>query len=41
VVLTDGFTPWPATAPSAHVVVGLFGDGPAPPRWARLVRIPL
>lgn len=46
VVLTDGYTPWPAEAPKGvHVVVGLIGGGgphpppPAPPPWARAVRI--
>jgi predicted metal-dependent peptidase len=41
VVLTDGYTPWPARAPTrARVVVGLVGTGAwAVPRWARLVRI--
>jgi predicted metal-dependent peptidase len=49
VVLTDGFTPWPTEAPRrAKVIVGLIeGRGasqwmhysPAPPSWARVVRI--
>ena len=50
VVLTDGFTPWPAEAPrGAKVVVGVIEGrrgigpwmhrGPAPPSWARVVRI--
>ena len=41
VVLTDGYTPWPAEAPKgARVVVGLVGAGNWPvPSWARLVRI--
>ncbi len=49
VVLTDGFTPWPAEAPrGAKVVVGLIegrrGFTPlpfasTPPSWARVVRI--
>lgn len=46
-VLTDGWTPWPDTAPKADVVVGLLGtDGAAgpppaiePPAWARTVII--
>jgi predicted metal-dependent peptidase len=41
VVLTDGYTPWPALAPKGmRIVVGLLGDGapPAPP-WARAVRV--
>ena len=41
VVLTDGYTPWPATAPrGAHVVVGLVGEGRwEVPDWAKVVRI--
>jgi predicted metal-dependent peptidase len=41
VVLTDGHTPWPASPPQGvHVVVGLVGAlCPAPPAWARAVRI--
>jgi predicted metal-dependent peptidase len=49
VVLTDGFTPWPAEAPRrAKVIVGLIeGRGvsqwmhrsPTPPSWAKVVRI--
>ena len=41
IVLTDGYTPWPAAAPrSATVVVGLLGPvPPQPPSWARVVRI--
>jgi predicted metal-dependent peptidase len=50
VVLTDGFTPWPSEAPrGARVVVGLLEAGrppmggmhaaPAPPPWAKVVRI--
>jgi predicted metal-dependent peptidase len=41
VVLTDGFTPWPAEPPAGvTVVVGLLRNGqPDPPRWARTVRI--
>jgi len=41
VVLTDGYTPWPAAAPKGmRVVVGLLGEGaPAPPSWARAVRV--
>jgi predicted metal-dependent peptidase len=41
VVLTDGFTPWPAEPPgNTTVVVGLLGAGARPPPpWARLVRI--
>jgi predicted metal-dependent peptidase len=41
VVLTDGYTPWPAAAPKGtRVVVGLLGAGaPAAPPWARAVRV--
>jgi hypothetical protein len=41
IVLTDGYTPWPAAAPrAATVVVGLLGPvPPEPPSWARVVRI--
>ncbi|MGQ0846759.1 MAG: vWA domain-containing protein [Sporichthyaceae bacterium] len=41
VVLTDGWTPWPAAAPPGiRVVVGLIGRGaPDPPQWARVARI--
>jgi predicted metal-dependent peptidase len=41
VVLTDGFTPWPAEPPpGVKVVVGLLCEGHvAPPMWARVVRI--
>ena len=39
VVLTDGYTPWPAEAPKGmRVVVGLLGAGaPMAPWWARAV----
>ena len=41
VVLTDGYTPWPAAAPKGmRVVVGLLGDrAPEEPPWARAVRV--
>ena len=41
VVLTDGYTPWPAAPPKGmRVVVGLLGPGaPAGPPWARAVRV--
>jgi len=41
VVLTDGYTPWPAAAPKGmRVVVGLLGMGaPEAPLWARAVRV--
>ncbi|HEY6311952.1 MAG TPA: VWA-like domain-containing protein [Streptosporangiaceae bacterium] len=43
VVLTDGYTPWPPSAPKGtRVVVGLLGQGaPAAPPWARAVRVDL
>ena len=40
VVVTDGFTPWPARPTRVELVVALIGDGPPPPSWARCVRIP-
>ncbi len=41
VVLTDGYTSWPAQGPrGARVVVGIVGSGDWPaPDWAKLVRI--
>jgi predicted metal-dependent peptidase len=41
VVLTDGYTPWPALAPKGmRVVAGLLGPrAPAAPGWARAVRV--
>src|SRR5580765_8483582 len=41
VVLTDGYTPWPAAAPKGmRVVVGLLGEGaPDAPPWTRAVRV--
>jgi predicted metal-dependent peptidase len=41
VVLTDGFTPWPSSAPKGmRVVCGILGaDGATGPAWARSVRI--
>ena len=47
IVLTDGLTPWPASAPKGMaVVVGLIGGGRPkgnrawePPEWARVVHI--
>jgi predicted metal-dependent peptidase len=42
VVLTDGYTPWPAGPPKGiRVVVGLLGEqAPQAPSWAREVRVP-
>ena len=41
VVLTDGYTPWPAEAPKGmRIVVGLLGEqAPDAPSWARAVRV--
>jgi predicted metal-dependent peptidase len=41
VVLTDGYTPWPAAAPKGmRVVVGLLGEqAPEAPSWTRAVRV--
>jgi len=41
VVLTDGYTPWPAEPPKGmRVVVGLLGPGaPTAPPWARSIRV--
>jgi predicted metal-dependent peptidase len=41
VVLTDGYTPWPAAAPKGmRIVVGLLGaQAPDAPPWARSVRV--
>jgi predicted metal-dependent peptidase len=41
VVLTDGYTPWPAAAPKGmRIVVGLLGaQAPPAPPWARSVRV--
>jgi predicted metal-dependent peptidase len=41
VVLTDGYTPWPAAAPKGmRVVAGLLGSGaPEAPPWSRAVRV--
>jgi predicted metal-dependent peptidase len=42
VVLTDGYTPWPAQPPRGiRVVIALLGDdAPDGPGWARAVRVP-
>jgi predicted metal-dependent peptidase len=41
VVLTDGYTPWPAEPPKGmRIVVGLLGEqAPDAPPWARAVRV--
>jgi predicted metal-dependent peptidase len=42
VVLTDGYTPWPARPPKGtRVLIALLGDrAPEAPFWARAVRVP-
>ncbi|MFJ8544125.1 VWA-like domain-containing protein [Streptomyces sp. NPDC093586] len=41
VVLTDGYTPWPAETPSCRLVAALIGAGaPEPPAWVETVRVP-
>jgi predicted metal-dependent peptidase len=42
VVLTDGYTPWPAQPPKGtRVLIALLGDqAPDAPFWARAVRVP-
>jgi predicted metal-dependent peptidase len=40
VVLTDGFTPWPAAAPDGiRVIVGLMSPGGRTPAWAKTVLV--
>ncbi|MBA3281209.1 MAG: hypothetical protein H0U29_03165 [Acidimicrobiia bacterium] len=48
IVLTDGYTPWPATPPSVKVVIGVLVPAstqpisvPATPAWARTIVIPV
>ncbi|MGA5264569.1 DUF2201 family putative metallopeptidase [Streptomyces griseoincarnatus] len=41
IVLTDGYTPWPAETPSCRLVAALIGEGaPEPPQWVETVRVP-
>ncbi|WP_030225758.1 DUF2201 family putative metallopeptidase [Streptomyces sp. NRRL WC-3626] len=41
IVLTDGFTPWPAETPSCRLIAALIGEGaPQPPGWVETVRVP-
>ncbi|MFF9765320.1 VWA-like domain-containing protein [Streptomyces sp. NPDC053086] len=41
VVLTDGFTPWPAGNPPCRIIAALIGAvAPQPPSWVETVRIP-
>jgi predicted metal-dependent peptidase len=42
IVITDGFTPWPARRPSRPIMVALLPGSPhrpVPPSWARTVEI--
>lgn len=40
IVLTDGYTPWPAEPASCRVIAGLIGTGqPDPPAWIETIRI--
>ncbi|WP_242907070.1 vWA domain-containing protein [Actinomadura terrae] len=40
IVLTDGYTPWPAEAPSCRLVAALVGaDPPVPPAWVETVHV--
>ncbi|MCB5182212.1 vWA domain-containing protein [Streptomyces antimicrobicus] len=40
VVLTDGWTPWPAETPSCRLIAALIGaDAPEPPAWVESVRV--
>lgn len=44
VVITDGFTPWPAARPTRPVIVVLlpteWGNPEPPPAWAKVIEIP-
>ncbi|MFG3549620.1 VWA-like domain-containing protein [Streptomyces sp. NPDC047725] len=41
VVLTDGYTPWPAETPSCRLIAALIGPAaPEPPAWVETVRVP-
>ena len=44
VVITDGFTPWPAKRPVRPVIVVLlpttWGSPEPPPAWAKVIRLP-
>ncbi|OKI54481.1 vWA domain-containing protein [Streptomyces sp. MJM1172] len=40
VVLTDGYTPWPAETPSCRLIAALIGAAaPEPPSWVETVRV--
>ncbi|MFE9093509.1 VWA-like domain-containing protein [Streptomyces sp. NPDC007264] len=40
IVLTDGFTPWPAETLSCRLIAALIGEeAPAPPSWVETVRV--
>ncbi|AKL69050.1 vWA domain-containing protein [Streptomyces sp. Mg1] len=42
VVLTDGYTPWPAETPSCRLIAALIGAAaPEPPGWVETVRVDL
>lgn len=42
IVLTDGYTPWPASQSGrTRIVAGLLGDGPTPPSWITTIAIPV
>jgi predicted metal-dependent peptidase len=44
IVLTDGYTPWPAKPPAQPVIVGLVSNNAIcqrPPSWARVIEIKL
>ncbi|MFE6271559.1 VWA-like domain-containing protein [Streptomyces goshikiensis] len=42
VVLTDGYTPWPAETPSCRLIAALIGAAaPEPPSWVETVRVDL
>lgn len=38
VVITDGYTPWPAQPPRQKVIIALTGDGETP-KWAKTIRM--
>lgn len=47
VILTDGYTPWPAEKSKCQVIIGIIADDPEqvmsqyqPPEWAKVIPIP-